>query len=76
MLSCSTVWTYAVWGGDPVYPTINYIQDPNAETDFRGPDFHEPTPDMLDYLKEVDTSDSYVHFFSYIISILSQHIES
>ncbi|KAM7524872.1 hypothetical protein LguiA_014774 [Lonicera macranthoides] len=42
-----------IWGGDPVYPTINYIQDPDEETDFRGPDFHEPTPEMLDYLKEL-----------------------
>lgn len=50
--------TFAVWGGDPVYPTINYIHDPDEVTDFRGPDFHEPTPDMLDYLKEVGTSGS------------------
>ncbi|GAB2290791.1 Protein PLASTID TRANSCRIPTIONALLY ACTIVE 12, chloroplastic [Dionaea muscipula] len=41
-----------IWGGDPVYPTINYIQDPNHVTDFRGPDFHEPTPNMLHYLME------------------------
>ncbi|KAM7505816.1 hypothetical protein LguiB_004720 [Lonicera macranthoides] len=41
-----------IWGGDPVYPTINYIHDPDEVTDFRGPDFHEPTPDMIDYLKE------------------------
>lgn len=41
-----------IWGGDPVYPTINYIQDPNEVIDFRGPDFHEPTPDMLSNLKE------------------------
>lgn len=41
-----------IWGGDPVYPTINYIQDPNEIIDYRGPDFHEPTPDMLDFLKE------------------------
>ncbi|ESQ52065.1 hypothetical protein EUTSA_v10016502mg [Eutrema salsugineum] len=41
-----------IWGGDPVYPTINYIQAPDAVMDFRGPDFHEPTPNMLDYLKE------------------------
>ncbi|KAK9733658.1 hypothetical protein RND81_04G082300 [Saponaria officinalis] len=41
-----------IWGGDPVYPTINYIQDPDATIDFRGPDFHEPTPNMLSYLKE------------------------
>jgi hypothetical protein len=44
---------FAVWGGDPVYPTVNYIQDPNEIIDYRGPDFHEPTPNMLDYLKEV-----------------------
>lgn len=36
-----------------MYPTVNYIQDPNEIIDYRGPDFTEPTPDMLDYLKEV-----------------------
>lgn len=41
-----------IWGGDPVYPTVNYIQDPNEVIDYRGPDFHEPTPNMLDFLKE------------------------
>ncbi|PSS28903.1 Protein PLASTID TRANSCRIPTIONALLY ACTIVE 12 like [Actinidia chinensis var. chinensis] len=41
-----------IWGGDPVYPTVNYIQDPDEVIDFRGPDFHEPTPNMLDFLKE------------------------
>ncbi|XP_012072179.1 protein PLASTID TRANSCRIPTIONALLY ACTIVE 12, chloroplastic isoform X2 [Jatropha curcas] len=41
-----------IWGGDPVYPTINYIQDPDEIIDYRGPDFHEPTPNMLAYLKE------------------------
>lgn len=41
-----------IWGGDPVYPTVNYIQDPDEVIDFRGPDFHEPTPNMVDYLKE------------------------
>ncbi|PWA93954.1 plastid transcriptionally active 12 [Artemisia annua] len=41
-----------IWGGDPVYPTINYIQEPNQVIDFRGPDFHEPTPDVLAYLKQ------------------------
>nr|GMD05370.1 protein PLASTID TRANSCRIPTIONALLY ACTIVE 12 [Ipomoea batatas] len=46
------IGTDNLWGGDPVYPTINYIQDPNEVIDFRGPDFHEPTPDMLAYLKE------------------------
>lgn len=43
----------SVWGGDPVYPTVNYIQDPNEVIDYRGPEFHEPTPNMLSYLKEV-----------------------
>ncbi|KAJ8762657.1 hypothetical protein K2173_010678 [Erythroxylum novogranatense] len=41
-----------IWGGDPVYPTINYIQDPDEIIDYRGPNFHEPTPNMLAYLKE------------------------
>ncbi|KAG9443106.1 hypothetical protein H6P81_018960 [Aristolochia fimbriata] len=41
-----------IWGGDPVYPTINYIQDPDEVIDYRGPDFHEPTPNMLSYLME------------------------
>ncbi|KAL3615204.1 Protein PLASTID TRANSCRIPTIONALLY ACTIVE 12, chloroplastic [Castilleja foliolosa] len=41
-----------IWGGDPVYPTVNYIQDPDEVIDYRGADFHEPTPNMLDYLKE------------------------
>lgn len=41
-----------IWGGDPVYPTINYVQDPNEVIDYRGPNFHEPTPNMLSYLME------------------------
>ncbi|XVE88443.1 hypothetical protein DITRI_Ditri19aG0070300 [Diplodiscus trichospermus] len=41
-----------IWGGDPVYPTVNYIQDPDEVIDYRGPDFHEPTPNMLAYVKE------------------------
>ncbi|KAK8584955.1 hypothetical protein V6N13_138897 [Hibiscus sabdariffa] len=41
-----------IWGGDPVYPTVNYIQDPDEVVDYRGPDFHEPTPNMLAHLKE------------------------
>ncbi|CAK8530856.1 unnamed protein product [Lathyrus sativus] len=41
-----------IWGGDPVYPTVNYIQDPDEVTDYRGPNFKEPTPDMASYLKE------------------------
>ncbi|CAH1418114.1 unnamed protein product [Lactuca virosa] len=41
-----------IWGGDSVYPTVNYIQDPDQVIDFRGPDFHEPTPNILAYLQE------------------------
>ncbi|KAJ9685065.1 hypothetical protein PVL29_017194 [Vitis rotundifolia] len=41
-----------IWGGDPIYPTVNYIQDPDEVIDYRGPDFHEPTPNMLAFLKE------------------------
>ncbi|KAK7331418.1 hypothetical protein VNO77_25642 [Canavalia gladiata] len=41
-----------IWGGDPVYPTVNYIQDPDEVIDYRGADFHEPTPNMVSYLKE------------------------
>ncbi|KAK9073061.1 hypothetical protein SSX86_007383 [Deinandra increscens subsp. villosa] len=41
-----------IWGGDPVYPTVNYIQDPDQVIDFRGPDFHEPTPNILAYLQQ------------------------
>lgn len=41
-----------IWGGDPVYPTVNYIQEPDEVIDYRGPDFHEPTPSMLSFLKE------------------------
>ncbi|CAN1227563.1 Protein PLASTID TRANSCRIPTIONALLY ACTIVE 12, chloroplastic [Linum grandiflorum] len=46
-----------IWGGDPVYPTVNYKQDPNEVIDFRGPDFHEPTPNMDAYLKETTDMD-------------------
>ena len=56
---CSDNWLlhlpFVVWGGDPVYPTVNYIQEPDKVIDYRGPDFHEPTPNMLAYLKEVST---------------------
>ncbi|RXH98926.1 hypothetical protein DVH24_011251 [Malus domestica] len=47
-----------IWGGDPVYPTVNYIQDPDEVIDYRGADFHEPTPDMLSFLKEDEGEDS------------------
>ncbi|CAM8994766.1 unnamed protein product [Rhodiola kirilowii] len=46
-----------IWGGDPVYPTVITPQDPDEIIDFRGPDFHEPTPDMLDFLKRYFISD-------------------
>ncbi|WVZ68691.1 hypothetical protein U9M48_017600 [Paspalum notatum var. saurae] len=41
-----------LWGGDPVYPTINYVQDPEEVIDYRGPEFHEPTPEVVPYLME------------------------
>ncbi|KAL4371304.1 hypothetical protein AHAS_Ahas06G0152400 [Arachis hypogaea] len=43
---------YVIWGGNPVYPTVNYIQDPNEVIDYKGPDFHEPTPNIPAYLME------------------------
>jgi hypothetical protein len=43
----------AVWGGDPVYPTINYEQDPDCVADYRNANMHEPTPDIIDQLREV-----------------------
>ena len=42
----------AVWGGDLVYPIVNYIQDPDEVIDYRGPGFHEPTPSMLNRTNE------------------------
>lgn len=44
---------FAVWGGDPVYPTINYEQDPDCVADYRNANMHEPTPDIIDQLREV-----------------------
>ncbi|GBG88576.1 hypothetical protein CBR_g48045 [Chara braunii] len=41
-----------VWGGDPVYPTKNYEQDPNAIMDFTSHKYHEPTPELVDLFKE------------------------
>ncbi|XP_062222604.1 protein PLASTID TRANSCRIPTIONALLY ACTIVE 12, chloroplastic-like isoform X2 [Phragmites australis] len=41
-----------IWGVDPVYPTINYVQDPDEVIDYRGPEFHEPTPEVVPYLME------------------------
>ncbi|KAJ7515824.1 hypothetical protein O6H91_22G029300 [Diphasiastrum complanatum] len=40
-----------VYGGDPVYPTINCIRDPKEKIDYRGPNFHDPTPTVEEYLK-------------------------
>eukprot|EP00246_Nothoceros_aenigmaticus_P001953 TRINITY_DN12623_c0_g2_i1.p1 TRINITY_DN12623_c0_g2~~TRINITY_DN12623_c0_g2_i1.p1 ORF type:complete len:268 (-),score=88.94 TRINITY_DN12623_c0_g2_i1:43-846(-) len=40
-----------VYGGDPVYPTINYEQDPNSVVDYRGPNFHEPTPSIVEVIR-------------------------
>lgn len=56
----------AVWGGDPVYPTVNYIQDPDEVIDYRGPDFHEPTPNMLSFLKEVFFLSQLICFLSFV----------
>ncbi|XP_078176442.1 plastid transcriptionally active 12 [Carex rostrata] len=41
-----------IFGGDPVYPTVNYIRDPNEVVDYRGHDFHEPVPSPMSYLLE------------------------
>ncbi|KAJ3698800.1 hypothetical protein LUZ61_002505 [Rhynchospora tenuis] len=41
-----------IWGGDPVYPTVNYEKDPDELVDYRSPDFHEPIPNPLSYLLE------------------------
>jgi hypothetical protein len=53
-----SIFLCAVWGGDPVYPTINYVQDPEEVIDYRGPEFHEPTPEVVPYLMEVSDSTS------------------
>lgn len=42
----------AVWGGDPIYPSVNYYQDPNAKADYRGPNFHEPSENIFDTLRK------------------------
>lgn len=47
--------------------------------DFRGPDFHEPTPNMLSYLKEVGllllklTLLFFFFVFGLIVSVLDQN---
>ncbi|KAJ4763735.1 Protein PLASTID TRANSCRIPTIONALLY ACTIVE 12 [Rhynchospora pubera] len=41
-----------IWGGDPVYPTVNYEKDPDEYVDYRSPDFHEHIPCPLSYLLE------------------------
>ncbi|OAE27445.1 hypothetical protein AXG93_3911s1270 [Marchantia polymorpha subsp. ruderalis] len=42
----------SVWGGDPVYPTVNYEQDPDSIADYRNPNMHEPIPDIVEMLRE------------------------
>lgn len=72
MMQCSlltNLFGLAVWGGDPVYPTVNYIQDPDEVIDYRGADFHEPTPDMLSFLKEVGTFHIPLFFFLFLFII-------
>ncbi|CAM6093227.1 unnamed protein product [Calypogeia fissa] len=41
-----------VWGGDPVYPTVNYEVDPDAVADYRNENLHEPIPDIIEVLRE------------------------
>ncbi|KAL2653449.1 hypothetical protein R1flu_021577 [Riccia fluitans] len=41
-----------VWGGDPVYPTVNYERDPDEVADYRNPNMHEPIPDIVEMLRE------------------------
>lgn len=70
MFAFLTSFSFAVWGGDPVYPTINYIQDPDIVIDYRGPDFHEPTPNMLAHLKEVSNFMTLLLIVAYMCSSL------
>ena len=42
-----------MWGGDPVYPTLNYEQPPDHVVDYRGPRFHEPAADPFAAVREV-----------------------
>jgi len=48
---------------------VNYIQDPNEVIDYRGPDFHEPMPNMVAYLKEVIDSKLFLVFLLFILSL-------
>ncbi|CAI5500604.1 unnamed protein product [Closterium sp. Naga37s-1] len=41
-----------VWGGDPVYPTVNYEQAPDHVVDYRGPNFHEPSEDPFSVVRQ------------------------
>ncbi|CAI5495320.1 unnamed protein product [Closterium sp. Naga37s-1] len=41
-----------VWGGDPVYPTVNYEQQPDHVVDYRGPNFHEPSEDPFSVVRQ------------------------
>ncbi|XP_024525277.1 protein PLASTID TRANSCRIPTIONALLY ACTIVE 12, chloroplastic-like [Selaginella moellendorffii] len=40
----------SVFGGDPVYPTINYRKKPDEIPDYRGPNFHQPRPNLIEHL--------------------------
>ncbi|CAI5990911.1 unnamed protein product [Closterium sp. NIES-65] len=46
-----------VWGGDPVYPTVNYEQAPGHGVDNRGPNFNEPSEDPFSVLGKVVTQE-------------------
>lgn len=52
---------------------MNYVQDPNEVIDYRGPDFHEPTPNMLAYLKEVICSKFKSRALLSVISFLPEN---
>eukprot|EP00252_Welwitschia_mirabilis_P010317 TRINITY_DN2351_c0_g1_i3.p1 TRINITY_DN2351_c0_g1~~TRINITY_DN2351_c0_g1_i3.p1 ORF type:complete len:504 (+),score=108.78 TRINITY_DN2351_c0_g1_i3:292-1803(+) len=39
------------FGGDPVFPVVNYEQAPDHVTDFRGPFYHEPTRSVVEIMK-------------------------
>ncbi|CAI5936648.1 unnamed protein product [Closterium sp. NIES-65] len=46
-----------VWGGDPMYPTVNYEQAPSHGVDNRGLNFNEPSEDPLSVLGKVVTQE-------------------
>ncbi|CAI5994613.1 unnamed protein product [Closterium sp. NIES-64] len=54
---CSPPFPPTVWGGDPVYPTVNYEQAPGHGVDNRGPNFNEPSEDPFSVLGKVVTQE-------------------